>query len=131
LPYFVRKPTEASRNVPTGLPEPTRYLGAEVGKHVFSDNTKAWYMSARAFLKQAICEVEKRWGNLTKLFPRQQLDIPMPVGSHPKLDDTKMLSDEYVELYQSYIGILRWAIELGRFDLANSAGVMARFAAAP
>jgi hypothetical protein len=111
--------------------EPTRYLGAEVGKQVFSDGTKAYYMSARAYLKQAISEIETKWGNLAKLFPRQQLDVPMPAGSHPELDDTKMLNDEYIQLYQSYIGILRWAIELGRFDLAHSAGVMARFSAAP
>jgi hypothetical protein len=110
---------------------PSRYLGAEVGKYTFSDNTQAWYMSARAYLKQAIVELEKLWGNLTKLLPRQQLDIPVPAGSHPELDDTKMLNDDYIQLYQSYIGTHRWAVELGRFDIAHSAGVMARFSAAP
>jgi hypothetical protein len=99
--------------------EPTRYLCAEVGKQVFSDGTKAYYMSAGAYLKQAISEIESKWGNLAKLFPRQQLDVPMPAGSHPELDDSKMLNDEYVQLY--YVSILRWAIELGYFDLAHSA----------
>jgi hypothetical protein len=41
------------------------------------------------------------------------------------------LDDDDTQLYESYIGVLRWAVELGRIDLAHSAGVMARFSAAP
>ena len=112
--------------------EPTRYLGAEVGKHdVNSDGTATWYMSARLYLKQAILEIERKWGNITKLFPRQVLDTPMLAGSHPELDTTDFLDDEDTQLYQSYVGVLRWAVELGRVDLAHAAGVMARFSAAP
>jgi Reverse transcriptase (RNA-dependent DNA polymerase) len=111
--------------------EPTRYLGAEIGKYSFSDNLQSWYMSAKTYLQRAIIEVERKWGTVSKLFPRQHLDIPMQPGTHPELDITKYLDDDDTQLYQSYIGILRWAVELGRIDLAHSAGVMARFAAAP
>jgi Reverse transcriptase (RNA-dependent DNA polymerase) len=44
--------------------EPKRYLGAKIGKINFQDGTKAWYMSARLYLEQAIIEVERKWGNL-------------------------------------------------------------------
>ena len=47
------------------------------------------------------------------------------------MDDTDILNDDDTQLYQSYVGILRWAVELGRIDLAHAAGVMARFSAAP
>jgi hypothetical protein len=55
----------------------------------------------------------------------------MQPGSHPELDMSKFLDDDNTQLYQSYIGVLRWAVELGRIDLAHAAGVMARFSAAP
>jgi hypothetical protein len=93
--------------------EPKRYLGAEVGRYNFSDGTRAWFMSARLYLQQAIIEVERKWGNVSKLFPRQVLDVPIQAGSHPELDTTKFLEDEDVQLYQSYIGILRWGSGVG------------------
>jgi Reverse transcriptase (RNA-dependent DNA polymerase) len=110
---------------------PTRYLGAEIGKYDHGDGTSSWYMSSRLYLKQAIAEVERKWGDLHKMFTRGSLDIPMLPGSHPELDTTKFLDDNDTQLYQSYVGIIRWAIELGRIDLAFSGGVMARFSAAP
>eukprot|EP00934_Nitzschia_sp_Nitz4_P001469 Nitzschia sp. Nitz4//scaffold498_size9664//494//4337//NITZ4_009088-RA/size9664-snap-gene-0.10-mRNA-1//-1//CDS//3329553087//1469//frame0 len=42
-----------------------------------------------------------------------------------------ILDDDDRQLYQSYIGVIRWAVELGRIDLAHAAGMMARFAASP
>jgi hypothetical protein len=71
-------------------------------------------------------------GNLNKLFPKQEtLNVPIQAGSHPELDSTQFLKDDDVQLYQSYIGVLRWAVELGRVDIAHVAGAMARFSAAP
>jgi hypothetical protein len=111
--------------------EPKRDLGAEVGRYDFSNGTKAWFMSARLYFQQAIIEVERKWGNVSKLFTRQHLDVPILPGSHPELDVSKHLDADDTQLYQSYIGVLRWAVELGRVDLSHSAGVMARFSAAP
>jgi hypothetical protein len=80
----------------------------------------------------AITEIEQLWGPLNKLFTdRQLLDVPLPAGIHPELDDSPILDDNDTQLYQSYVGVLRWAVELGRIDIAHSAGVMARFSAAP
>jgi Reverse transcriptase (RNA-dependent DNA polymerase) len=112
--------------------EPKQYLGAKIGSYTFSDGVKSRYMSARLYLQQAIVEVERQRGSLKSLFPQQnQLDVPIPPGSHPELDTTNFLRDDDVQLYQSYIGILRWAVELGRIDIAHVAGALARFSAAP
>ena len=111
---------------------PTRYLGAQIGQYEFEDGSKAWFMSAQLYLQQAIKEVETLWGPMHKLFrDRGSLDTPLPAGVHPELDDSPMLDDDDTQLYQSYVGLLRWAVELGRVDIAHSAGVMARFSAAP
>jgi hypothetical protein len=68
---------------------------------------------------------------LLKIFKPSTVDLPIQAGSHPELDDTTFLEDDDVQLYQSYISILRWAVELGRINLAHVAGAMARFSAAP
>jgi hypothetical protein len=82
-------------------------------------------------LQQAITEVERQFGNLLKIFKPSTLDVLIQPGSHPELDDTPFLEDDDVQLYQSYIGVLRLAVELDRIDLAHVAGAMARFSAAP
>ena len=110
---------------------PKRYLGALIGRYDLGDRITGWSMSAELYLKRAIKEVESKWGNLNKMFKQHHLDIPVSPGYHPELDQTEYLNEEDRQLYQSYIGILRWAVELGRIDLCHSAGVMARFSAAP
>jgi hypothetical protein len=111
--------------------EPKRYLGTKIGKYSFPDSMSAWYMSARLYLQQAIIEVERQFGNLLKIFKPSTLDVPIQPGSHLELDDTQFLEDDDVQLYQSYIGILRWAVELRQVDLAHVAGAMVKFSAAP
>ena len=59
------------------------------------------------------------------------MDIPAPQKYHPEMDTSPFLNDDDTQLYQSYIGILRWAVELGRVDLSFVAGRMACFSAAP
>ena len=59
------------------------------------------------------------------------MDVPAPPKYHPEVDDTKLLDDDNIKLYQSYIVIIRWAIELGRVDLCMAGGVMARFSVFP
>lgn len=109
---------------------PERYLGAKIGRYEIN-GVKTWFMSAELYLHKAMEEVERKWGNISKLFSRTSLDIPAPTNFHPEIDDTPILGDDDIQLYQSYIGILRWAVELGRIDLGHVAGVMARFSACP
>ena len=63
-------------------------------------------MSAELYLKKAIEEIERKWGNLSKLFNRSTLDTPAPSNFHPEVDETKFLEDDDIHLYQSYIGII-------------------------
>ena len=93
---------------------PSKYLGAKVGTRVLENGVLAWYMSAEEYLKKAIPEIERRFGNLISLFGKSQLDTPEPTDFHPEIDQSDFLDVDNVWLYQSYIGILRWATELGR-----------------
>jgi hypothetical protein len=65
-------------------------------------------------------------GNLWNLWSnREHFDVPIQPGSHLELDDAPFLNDDNVKLYQSYIGILRWAVRHGRIDIVHVAGVIA------
>ena len=59
------------------------------------------------------------------------LDAPAPSHFHPKLDESNFLPEDEMQLYQSYIGILHWAIELGHIDLAHTDATLAKFMTAP
>ena len=41
----------------------------------------------------------------------------MIVGYRPELDMTQFLSDEQAKYFQNLIGVLYWAVELGRIDI--------------
>jgi hypothetical protein len=41
------------------------------------------------------------------------------------------MKDDEITLYQSYVGILQWAIELGCIDVAHAGSTMVKFMAAP
>lgn len=87
------------------------------------------YVSKGVFnLEKAIPVIEERFG---KLKYNNKITTPLPKDYHPELDGTDFLDDENIEVYQSYIGILRWSVELGRIDLAQSCSLMARFTNAP
>lgn len=106
---------------------PRKYLGAKVGKQTLSDGSLAWYMSAGEYLKKALPEIERKFGNIVNLFGKSLLDTPAPTDFHPELDQSALLDNDNTWLYQSYIGILRWATKLGRVELTHSAATMAKF----
>ena len=108
--------------------EPQRYLGAMVGTYTFDDGTrKAWYMSADDYLGKAIPTVEAVWDE--KLY--KKASSPLVGDYHPEVDTSPLLSEDDALLYASYIGILQWATELGRIDLAQSVALLSRFRQAP
>ena len=67
---------------------------------------------------------------MSKSFPTgHEIYVPARPKYHLELDNTKLLDGDNIQLYQSYIGIIRWAIALGIVDLCMAGGVMARFLA--
>ena len=97
---------------------PKRYMGANCGKYQLEDGTMAWYMSAYDYVKSSVKNVKEMLGkeNL-KLATNRQADRPYPEKYRPEIDIPDELGDELTNRYQQLIGILRWAVELGRFDI--------------
>ena len=92
-----------------------------------------WFISAQAYLEKALATIEETYSKLESLFGKSHMDTPAPTDFHPEIDNDKtdFLDDDTTTLYQSYIGILRWAVELGQIDINHFTSTMAKFLAAP
>jgi hypothetical protein len=55
----------------------------------------------------------------------------LPTGYRPELDTTRPCNEEDTTYYMGHIGVLRWAVELGRIDICAEVSMMAAYMAAP
>jgi hypothetical protein len=53
------------------------------------------------------------------------------LGYHQELDATEYCDEVKSEYYQQQIGVLRWAVELGRLDITFEVSLLAAFTALP
>ena len=90
----------------------------------------AYGMSSDAFVKRAVEEVERELAQVGQSL-KKKVSSPMAMGYRPELDGTPELDERRSSYYMSLMGILRWAIELGRIDIMMEASLLARFQASP
>lgn len=91
-----------------GFAQPTRYLGSEVMKWIFSeDSTKVyWALSSTQYVKEALQNIEAySKAKDRKLYPVHQ---PMHTDYSPEVDITPYLDDEDIIFIKaksvSYVG---------------------------
>lgn len=78
--------------------------------------------------------IEKLIDNYKRHFgepPRRNVSSPIEQGDHPELDDSELLDEAGIFLYQSLIGSLQWVVSIGRFDVHTGVMTLSRFRAAP
>ena len=109
---------------------PTQYLGSSIGKYKFADGDECWYMGSDQYVKEAIRNVgnwlEQRGGRL-----KSKVSAPFPSNYKPELDVSPLCDDEDANYYQQQIGVLKWAVELGRIDIATEVSILSSYMAAP
>jgi hypothetical protein len=113
--------------------EPDIYLGANVAKHQLPDGGTCWAMSSNTYVANALENVKellREEGKVLRTSKRRGC-IPIPVAYKPKLDQTPELSSAMTSRYLQLIGILRWAVELGRIDIALETALMSQYSASP
>jgi hypothetical protein len=108
---------------------PKTYLGASILEWSISGD-KMWAMSSQKYVKEAIRCVEVE---LQKTGERLvgKPTTPMTPGYRPELDVTPLLDPDQSSYYMSLIGILRWAVELGRIDIYIDVALLSSFMAQP
>ena len=111
---------------------PQRYLGANIERRQTRDGRVVWAMSSRDYVRNAVQVVKDMLhedGLALKV--GKQADRPMPKSYHPELDVSPELSAEMANRYQQLIGMLRWAIELGRIDILLEVSLLSSHLAQP
>ena len=112
--------------------EPTVYLGAQIYKHNLPNGSWAWGMSSEKYVNNAIKIVEgllEEDGDGKKL--KSTAKVPVSSSYKPELDMSPELSPALTSRYQQLIGILRWAVELGRVDIYLEVLLLSQFLANP
>ena len=116
---------------PSSIGEPTMYLGANIGKYKFpGDDKEYWYMGSEHYVRESVKNVERYLEQYDKQLKSKAPTI-LPSNYAPELDVSPVLDDELTSTYQQYIGVLRWAVELGRVDICGEVSAMAAFSAMP
>ena len=135
---------------------PDIYLGAHILKdHQVRSGTLCWAQSPDQYTATAIKNLEDLLENedgitldeainSKQMHKKQKLDDGtakevkykhvqdiFPAKYRAELDDSPYLNDELSSRYSQLIGVLRWAIELGRVDIFYEVSILSQYLAAP
>ena len=108
---------------------PEIYLGARLELKNLNGK-KMWTMCSRDYIKLAVENIESRLKNMGMKLP-SKTTTPMVINYAPELDSTPELDSNGITFYQEIIGMLRWAIEIGRVDITLEVSLLSGFQAAP
>ena len=73
-------------------------------------------MSADKYAKASAENVELKLAKSNWRIP-YRCNTPMSTTYHPSEDVTKEMNADGLQVYQELIGILRWAVEIGRVEI--------------
>ena len=111
---------------------PDRYLGANIERRQTKDGRVVWAISRRDYVQNAVKVVKDMLDEDGLTFKTGKLaDRPMPKTYRPELDVTRELDHEGSSRYHQLIGMLRWAVELGRVDILLEVSLLSTHLANP
>jgi hypothetical protein len=111
--------------------KPKKYLGADVVEYQIPGQVKPkWGFSSAQYITEAIRNIEMLLAERNQtLSPKAP--TPFSSGYRPELDISPFLNHQDMSWFQNLIGILRWAIELGRIDIHLEVSMLASFLVHP
>jgi hypothetical protein len=119
---------------PNSIGPQTCYLGADVKRVTHPGDPSGreyWSLSAYTYVKNAVRNVklllnkEGRGLKSTAKAPFSNLSY------RPELDTTDECDDREASRYSQLIGVLRWAVELGRIDIYTEVALLSQHLALP
>ena len=111
------------------IESPSIYLGARLERKLLNGK-KTWTMCSRDYIKLAVSNIEGRLKEKRMRLPGK-VSTPMDNNYIPELDTTPELDCDNITFYQEIIGMLRWAIEIGRVDINTEISLLSSYQAAP
>ena len=115
-----------------GTGEPDRYLGGNIERVQTQDGSVAWSLSCHDYLFNAIKQVQADLSQKDLSLKQFGTGLrPYPASYRPEIDVTSTLDEDGKTKFQQLIGILRWAIELGRVDILTEVSCLSQHLAEP
>ena len=115
-----------------GTGEPDRYLGGNIERVQTQDGSVAWSLSCHDYLFNAIKQVQADLSQKDLSLKQFGTGLrPYPASYRPEMDVTSTLDEDGTTKFQQLIGILRWAIELGRVDILTEVSCLSQHLAEP
>jgi hypothetical protein len=115
------------------IDDPNIYLGATLKQMHLANGVMAWASSQSKYVWASVNAVTKYLTNLGDKrwsMPKKGFN-PIPGDYKPELDTTPTLNPELTLWYASFIGMLRWMIEIRRVDIITEVSKMASKIALP
>jgi hypothetical protein len=107
---------------------PTLYLGAKLKNTVLPNGVVAWGMSSSKYVQSAGQNVKEYLAELPgdqKLM--KKASSPFAGGYKPELDESPELDPTRANIYQSYIRIMRWYVELVRIYIITEVSMLSTY----
>ena len=115
--------------------EPERYLGANIKKFMV-DGTPHYGLTCEDYVVSSIKNIELLLANdgddigLSR-YGKKASKRPFPINYRPECDVSPELNDDLSNRYLQLIGILRWAVELGRIDIYTEVSILSQHQCLP
>ena len=90
-----------------------------------------WSMTSYKYVNAAIQAVEERLKECNDRPLPSRVATLMSYDYIPELDAMEELQSDEVNYYQELIGILCWAMEIGRVDILNEVSILSEYQANP
>jgi hypothetical protein len=111
---------------------PEIYLGANISRVQLPDGREVWATSPKTYVMNSLLVVERLLSKDGEGYAlRSKIKNPFPTGYKPDIDVTDELSPELASRYMQLIGILRWAVEIGRIDIYLEVSLLSQYQANP
>ena len=109
---------------------PDMYLGGSIAKVNTADGVECWTISSEKYVKTAVANIKDNLAKKGLRLP-SKCSTPFRTGYHPTEDTSTEMDAEGTRYFQELIGVLRWAVELGRVDILLEVALLSSHLALP
>ena len=110
---------------------PQEYLGAVLEKMKTASGVECWTQSADKCARESVKNVEAALAEKGDKLPSKGCVTPLSSGCRPEVDVSAELGVDGLRCCQELIGVLRWAVKLGRLDILPEVSLMSAYLASP
>ena len=108
-----------------GVGPPKYYLGADMQR--INEPEKVFTMGSGTYIDKCLTIYEQLFGEM----PSKKVFTPLDPKDHPEMDTSAFLDKTGMQLYWKLLGMLQWAVTLGRIDIMCATMTLGGFRAQP